>query len=218
MSCLQDENAAVVVQAIEGGIELLDYIGKSLVLPPTDFKVFSRYIFPDYKILVNHKEQYVVSSFLKCIGKLALHGKRFIESGMIEHLKHLCKIAEKEKMKKGKSESLHEATESDDSVIDTYETDAQDVFQALYQCCLDFAGSNLYPFRWIVANHIHEYFVLANYFYRVALLGGNQNLSLLSNIINPLLNSLRFQSVVQIYHPNIIYRKMLLKPFPAFVY
>ena len=159
MSCLQDENPAVVVQAIEGGMELLDYIVNSLVLPPTDFKVFSRYIFPDYKVLGTHKEQYVISSFLKCIGKLAIHGRKFIESGMIEHMKHLCNIAENEKKKKDKSGSVHEATESDDTVIDTYETDLQEVYQTLYSCCLEFAGSNLYSFRWIVADHIHEYLV-----------------------------------------------------------
>ena len=156
ISCLQDESAAVVVEAAEGGLELLEMIGKGFALSSSDFKIFPRYIFPEYLKLAAHKDEFVVSTLLKCMGRLATLGKRFIERGLIYNIKYTCEVAAKEDSKKDAAGS-HRSTIDPYSLLATYETEAQELFDSLQALCLEQLEKQRMVHLWNVAGHLHEY-------------------------------------------------------------
>eukprot|EP01022_Parablepharisma_sp_SALTPOND_P028345 TRINITY_DN70831_c4_g1_i1.p5 TRINITY_DN70831_c4_g1~~TRINITY_DN70831_c4_g1_i1.p5 ORF type:complete len:417 (+),score=45.55 TRINITY_DN70831_c4_g1_i1:9200-10450(+) len=155
ISCIQDENTSVAVEAAEGGVELLDFLGDRFELHPTDFKVFSRYIFPEYQKLCKRKEPYAVATFVKIIGKLAVHGKRFIERGLIAHIKYLRDLAAKEFGKRERH--IPEAAASLHSTVMSYEADMQELFNGLYTFCKRAVESFSPVVHSDIPNHLHEY-------------------------------------------------------------
>ncbi len=156
ISCFQDENPTVVAEAAEGGLELLEMIGKTFALTSSDFKIFPRYILPEYLKLAAHKDEYVVSTLLKCMGKLAILGKRFIERGLIYNIKYTCEVAAKEDVKKDSAGSPRSMI-NPYSLLATYETEAQELFEALEALCLELLEKPRHTHLWSMASHLHEY-------------------------------------------------------------
>ena len=159
ISCLQDENTAVAVESAEGIVELLDIFNaprKRLTLTPTDFHIFSRYIFPECQKFCSRKDVYSTSTFIKCMGKLAVHGKRLIERGMIAHIKYLYEIATKEPERKGRGAEA-EAVTSPFAAIATYETEVHELFSSLHSFCTRCVTNFSYVEHCNLPNHFHEY-------------------------------------------------------------
>ncbi len=158
MSCINDECASVAVEAAEGGIELLDSLDHKLELSPTDFKVFVRYIFPEYQKLCARKDCYATSAFIKCLGRLAVHAKRLIERGMISHIRYVCDVAAKEAERRdSKYTETADAVTSPYSIVSAYENEAQDVFSSMFSFCKQAAEKPDAVQHWNIPNHLHEY-------------------------------------------------------------
>lgn len=154
ISCLKDENTSVAVEAAEGGIELLDFLDERVELHSTEFKLFSRYIFPEYHHFCTHKELYATATFSKIIGKLAIHGKKLIERGMICHMKYLRNFASKEAGRKTAAQSIAGSLAH---TMASYESELQETFTKLFNFCEARVAKAEFVSCSEIPNHLHEY-------------------------------------------------------------
>jgi len=153
ISYIRDPITAVAVEAAEGGIELLDLIGDKIeITKDLDFKIFNMYIFPEYRRLARRKDEfYAVATFAKLLGKLAIHGKRLVEKGMLAHIRYLNE-------KISKSGIKNEPQEKKVSDIARYDDYLSDIFNYLYSFCKNVIKNYpMYVFA-DIPNHLHEYF------------------------------------------------------------
>jgi len=202
--CLKDENTSVAVEAAEGGIELLDFLDPKVELHSTEFKLFPRYIFKEYQDFSGHNELYAKACFSKIIGKIASHGKKLIELGMIYHTKYLREFASREVGKKADTQTS--IVGSLPSIRAGYQNELQETFTVLM---------NFYESK-IKKDEVILYTELPNHLHELATLGGTQNSSAILNLIDTLSEVKRIQPLVPLLSLN--HREILSASYPVYVW
>jgi len=90
---MNDDKSIVKVEASVSGLELLSCLQFPMELNPSNFKIFQRYIFPEYKKLGSQTELYLLVTFMHLVGNLSVLAKKFIEDGIRCESEYSLKMA-----------------------------------------------------------------------------------------------------------------------------
>lgn len=135
---MEDESTSVQVEAAEDAIELLGCIEKNINLLPTDFNIFKQYIFEAFTQFSKKQSHYSILTYCKNIGKLAVYAKRYIEQGVIAHLKYLNDVVLQESAIKGERRNSQEIiAASADNSVSNFERELGEIFKQMEDFLMD---------------------------------------------------------------------------------
>lgn len=158
ISCFHDDNTLVRVEAAEDGIELISALKFPIEFIPSDFKIFQRYIFPEYRKLGAQMEQYVLVTFMKLVGKISDYTRKFIEEGIKCETAYMLKLASSQD-----SESKEKRRTSQDNIfLDSeqrlnLESELDEIANSIFYQSLDITANISYVYQCALAAQLPEY-------------------------------------------------------------
>ncbi len=137
IDALQDDSPLVKVEAGVSGLELLERVKNPIALQPTDFKLFQVYIFPEYRKLSRQGSDYIQTTFMSLLGKLATFGKRCIEQQIMNENKYLQEVSVIENTPRLRRKASQDAFIEVPTLMTNLQIEADEIAKELFLFSLD---------------------------------------------------------------------------------
>ena len=156
---LQDDSPLVKVEAGESGLELLEEQRRrkeGIVLVPTDYKLFQVYIFPEYRKLGGQGNDYIQTTFMSLMGKLATLGKHYLELQILNEDKYFREMTTIDQTPRVRRKVSQDTFLELHSSITDFEVEADQIANQLIRFALDAFVKTDTAFLSPIVSHLAE--------------------------------------------------------------